>query len=68
MWHRLQSVFILPKITHFCPKEKVGQNPPDNASDDPSKLEIIRSRSSGSKRGWFLMGAEFGDVARATRS
>jgi len=29
----------------------VGQNPPDSASEDPSKLWIIRERSCGSKRG-----------------
>src|ERR1043166_2109725 len=27
----------LPTCATFRPKEKVGQNPPDNASDDPSK-------------------------------
>jgi len=36
---------------YLRPKEKVGENPPDNASDDPSKLWIIREGSGGSKRG-----------------
>src|SRR5438132_6847204 len=41
----------LPNLRYYRPKEKVGENPPDNASEDPSKLGIIRSGSSGSKRG-----------------
>jgi len=36
---------------YLRPKEKVGENPPDNASDDPSKLWIIREGWGGSKLG-----------------
>jgi len=50
--NRLESMTRWRKLSicAIAPKEKVGENPPDNASDDPSKLWIIRERSGGSKR------------------
>jgi hypothetical protein len=27
-----------PQTANYRPKEKVGENPPDNASEDPSKM------------------------------
>src|SRR6266852_4455812 len=46
----LESMTTAPQIANYRPKEKVGENPPDNASEDPSKLWIIREGRSGSKR------------------
>src|SRR5713226_4786824 len=47
----LESMTTAPQIANYRPKEKVGENPPDNASEDPSKLWIIREGRGGSKRG-----------------
>src|SRR5216684_781992 len=34
----LESIVYRAKVANYRPKEKVGENPPDNASEDPSKI------------------------------
>src|SRR6266849_179501 len=49
-----------PKLTHrlksvplYRPKEKVGENPPDNASEDPSKMgDYTRRKGRKQGEGW----------------
>src|SRR5712671_5889295 len=43
----LESIVYRAEIANYRPKEKVGENPPDNASEDPSKMGDYTRRIAG---------------------